>query len=76
MWKEIETGTSPYACYSGNTKVKPHVEFVGLGFDLFGFDFFVFNMIKIIFEVKLILLTERYWAIFIVFSGQIIFTVG
>lgn len=34
--EEVETGTRPYACESGNTKVMPHVEFVGLGFDLFG----------------------------------------
>lgn len=42
--EEVETGTSPYAFESGNTKVMPHVEFVGLGFDFWGlFLFLTYN---------------------------------
>lgn len=52
--EETETGTSPYASGSGNTKVTPHVEFVVFGLGLFVLGFFSLFLIcdKNNFEVK------------------------
>ena len=73
--ENVETGTSPCTCESRNTKVMPQLSLWVWVLICLGF-LFVFNIIKIIFEVKLILLTGRYPAIFIIFSGKIIFIVG